>query len=122
MKIAKKKSVSNGNEFKKCMQRGNDAHHISTTQRYIGLKSDQLSQAVELVRWVRAAQTRRAIKSQQTAVQSPFSSSHTLVVHTEMLLAEQRQATAIDLLGLLTLPLKGIDKRTNVSICPMPSP
>jgi hypothetical protein len=39
-----------------------------------------------------------------------------------MLLAEQRQATAIDLLGLLTLPLKGIDKRTNVSICPMPSP
>jgi|TARA_B110000046_G_scaffold145978_1_gene153213 hypothetical protein len=76
-KLQKKKSVSNGNELKKCIKQVNDGRYISTTQRYIGLKSDQLSQAVELVRWVRAAQTRRAIKSQQTAVQSPFSSSHT---------------------------------------------
>ena len=43
-KIAKKKSVSNGNELKKCMQQGNDAHHISTTQRYIEVNSDRLSQ------------------------------------------------------------------------------
>jgi hypothetical protein len=48
-KIAKKKSVSNGNELKKCKPRGNDAHHISTTQRYIDVNSDQLSQAVELL-------------------------------------------------------------------------
>jgi hypothetical protein len=44
-----KKSVSNGNELKKCKPRGNDAHHISTTQRYIDVNSDQLSQAVELL-------------------------------------------------------------------------
>jgi len=44
--IAKKKSVSNGNELKKCMQHGNDGHHISDTQRYIDVNSDQLSQAM----------------------------------------------------------------------------
>ena len=48
-KITKKKSVSNGNELKKCIKQVNDGRYISTTQRYIGLKSDQLSQAVELV-------------------------------------------------------------------------
>jgi len=48
-KLQKKKSVSNGNELKKCMQQRNDAHHISTTQRYIDVHSDQLSQAVELL-------------------------------------------------------------------------
>jgi hypothetical protein len=48
-KLQKKKSVSNGNELKKCAQQGNDAHHISTTQRYIDVKSDQLTQAVELL-------------------------------------------------------------------------
>ena len=42
----KKKSVSNGNELKKCMQHGNDGHHISNTQRYIDVNSDQLSQAM----------------------------------------------------------------------------
>jgi hypothetical protein len=45
-KIAKKKSVSNGNELKKCMQQGNDGLYISTMQRYIDVNSDQLSQAV----------------------------------------------------------------------------
>ena len=48
-KLQKKKSVSNGNEIVKCMQQRNDTHHISTTQRYISLKSDQLTQAVELL-------------------------------------------------------------------------
>jgi hypothetical protein len=48
-KLQKKKSVSNGNEFKKCMKQVNDAHHISTTQRYIEVNSDRLSQAVELL-------------------------------------------------------------------------
>jgi len=48
-KLQKKKSVSNGNEIKKCMPLENDAHHISTTQRYIEVNSDQLSQAVELL-------------------------------------------------------------------------
>jgi hypothetical protein len=48
-KLQKKKSVSNGNELKKCIKQVNDGRYISTTQRYIGLKSDQLSQAVELV-------------------------------------------------------------------------
>jgi hypothetical protein len=48
-KLQKKKSVSNGNELKKCMQQGNNTHHISTTQRYIDVNSDQLSRAVELL-------------------------------------------------------------------------
>ena len=48
-KLQKKKSVSNGNELKKIMQQRNDAHHISTTQRYIDVNSDQLTQAVELL-------------------------------------------------------------------------
>jgi len=48
-KLQKKKSVSNGNELEKCMQQVNDAHHISTTQRYIEVNSDRLSQAVELL-------------------------------------------------------------------------
>ncbi len=43
-KLQKKKSVSNGNEIKKCMQRVKDTHHISTTQRYIDVNSDRLSQ------------------------------------------------------------------------------
>jgi len=48
-KLQKKKSVSNGNELKKCMQQVKDTHHISTTQKYIDVNSDQLSQAVELL-------------------------------------------------------------------------
>jgi hypothetical protein len=39
------------------MQQRNATHHISTTQRYIGLKSDQLNQAVELLLRARAAST-----------------------------------------------------------------
>jgi len=50
-KLQKKKSVSNGNEFKKCMQHRKGRLYISTTQRYISLKSDQLTQAVELLWW-----------------------------------------------------------------------
>ena len=37
------------NELKKCIQQGNDGLYISTTQRYIDVNSDQLSQAVELL-------------------------------------------------------------------------
>jgi len=48
-KITKKKSVSNGNEFKKCMQQRKDGLYINTTQRCIDVHSDQLSQAVELL-------------------------------------------------------------------------
>jgi hypothetical protein len=35
--------------MKKCMQQGNDGLYINTTQRYIDMNSDQLSQAVELL-------------------------------------------------------------------------
>ena len=34
---------------KKIMQQRNDAHHISTTQKYIDVNRDQLTQAVELL-------------------------------------------------------------------------
>jgi hypothetical protein len=47
--LQKKKSVSNGNELKKCMQQENDSLYISTTQRYIDMNGDKLSQAVELL-------------------------------------------------------------------------
>ena len=48
-KIAKKQSVSNGNGLKKCIKQVNDGLYVSTTQRYIDVNSDQLSQAVELL-------------------------------------------------------------------------
>ena len=57
-KIAKKKFVSNGNEFKKCMQQVNAGPYISITQKYIDVISDQLNQAVDFLWQARAASTK----------------------------------------------------------------
>jgi len=48
-KLQKKKSVSNGNEYKKVHAAGKRIPIISAPHKDIGLKSDQLSQAVELL-------------------------------------------------------------------------
>jgi len=48
-KLQKKKSVSNGNELKKCIQQVNAGSYISITQKYIDVISDQLNQAVDFL-------------------------------------------------------------------------